>query len=45
MDLVGVGELDLAVDAPRADQRVVQNVQPVCRHQHLRVEGGLRVEG
>jgi hypothetical protein len=33
--LVGVRELDLAVDAPRAEERRVENVDPVCGHQDL----------
>ena len=37
--LVGVGELDFAVNAPRAEQGGVQDVNPVGRHQDLRVLG------
>lgn len=33
--LVGVGELDLAIDPARPQQRRVQDVNPVGRHQHL----------
>merc|ERR1712037_1004417 len=40
--LVGQRELDLAVDAARADQRRVQALDPVRRHDHLDVP--LRVE-
>ena len=33
--LRGVGELDLTIDAPGTEQRRVQNVQSVRRHDHL----------
>ncbi len=38
--LVGVGELNLAVDAARPQQRRVQDVDSVGRHQHLFAQCG-----
>jgi len=39
--LIGVGELDLAVDAPRPQQRRVEDVEAVGRHDHLDVVASL----
>lgn len=40
--LAGVGELDLAVDAAGAQERGVEDVYPVGRHQHLDLVGRLK---
>jgi hypothetical protein len=40
--LVGVGELDLSVNAPRPDERVVEDIEAIRGHQHL--DAGARLE-
>jgi hypothetical protein len=40
--LIGVGELDLSVNAPRPDERVVEDIEAIRGHQHL--DAGARLE-